>query len=149
MQTMVKRSMDQKLRLRNFDARNERIETGAVVTRRKGLSGVETEQGVCYQWKATGQCSRADVCSFQHDRDDRGKPTPKTAPPSEPPTERSASRKKNLRGWSRVFWKPVNLQDCVWENLYRTIMKTILQEKETIHYSITIWFTNLFLCPKP
>ena len=28
------------------------------------------------------------------------------------------------------------------------IMKTILQEKETIHYSITIWFTNLFLCLK-
>ena len=52
--------------------------------------------------------------------------------------------KKDLR----VFWKLVNLQDCVWENHYRTIMKTILQEKETIHYSITIWFTNLFLCLK-
>ena len=40
----------------------------------------------------------------------------------------------------RVLWKPVNLQDCV--------MRTILQEKETIHYSILIWFTNLFLCLK-
>ena len=29
----------------------------------------------------------------------------------------------------RVPWKPVNLQDCVWENHYRIIMKTILQEK--------------------
>ena len=29
----------------------------------------------------------------------------------------------------RAFWKPVNLQDCVWENLYRIIMKTIVQEK--------------------
>ena len=48
-----------------------------------------------------------------------------------------------------VFWKPVNVQDCVWENLYRIIMRTILQEKETIHYSIIIWFTNLFLCTKP
>ena len=48
----------------------------------------------------------------------------------------------------RVFWKPVNLQDCVWENLYRTIMKTILQEKETTHCSISIWFTHLFLCLK-
>ena len=38
----------------------------------------------------------------------------------------------------RVFWKLVNLQDCVWENLYRIIMKTILQEKETIHCSINI-----------
>ena len=27
-------------------------------------------------------------------------------------------------------------------------MKTILQEKEKIHYSITTWFTDLFLCLK-
>ena len=26
----------------------------------------------------------------------------------------------------RVFWKLVNLQDCVWKNLYRIIMKTTL-----------------------
>ena len=37
-----------------------------------------------------------------------------------------------------VSWKPVNLQDCVWENHCRFIMKTILQEKETIHYGIKI-----------
>ena len=34
--------------------------------------------------------------------------------------------KQNLR----VFWKLVNLQDCVWENHCRIVMKTILQEKE-------------------
>ena len=28
------------------------------------------------------------------------------------------------------------------------ITKTILQEKVKIHYSITIWFTSLFLCLK-
>ena len=28
-------------------------------------------------------------------------------------------------------------------------MKTILQEKGTLHCSITIWYTNLFLCSKP
>ena len=37
----MKRSMDQKLRLRNFDARHGIIETGAVVKNRKGMSGVE------------------------------------------------------------------------------------------------------------
>ena len=31
----------------------------------------------------------------------------------------------------------MNPQDCVWENLYRIIMKTILQERRTIHCSIT------------
>ena len=50
-------------------------------------------------------------------------------------------KKQNLR----VFWKLMNLQDCVWEIHYQITMKTILQEKETIHHSITIWFTNLFL----
>ena len=46
MKTMVKRSTDQKVRLRNFDARNERIETGAVVTnRRKDSVREETSVG--------------------------------------------------------------------------------------------------------
>ena len=76
LKTMVKRSTEQKLRSRNFDARNERIGTGAVVKSRRGQRGVQRGKGVCYQWKAKGQCS--DKCSF---RDVRAKPTPKTAPP--------------------------------------------------------------------
>ena len=39
----------------------------------------------------------------------------------------------------RVSWKSVNLQDYVWKNLYRIIMRTILQERVTIHCSIIIW----------
>ena len=41
LKTMVNRSIDQKLRLRNFDARHGRIESGAVIKSRKGLSSVE------------------------------------------------------------------------------------------------------------
>ena len=41
LKTLAKRSKDQKNRVRNFDARNERIETGTVVTSRRELSGVE------------------------------------------------------------------------------------------------------------
>ena len=37
LKTIVKRSIDQKLRLRNFDARHEKIETGAVVKSRRGI----------------------------------------------------------------------------------------------------------------
>ena len=51
LKTMVKRSIDQKLRLRNFDARHGRIETGAVIKNRKGMSGVEGGDAVCYKWK--------------------------------------------------------------------------------------------------
>ena len=99
LKTMVIRSIDQKLRLRNFDARNENVETGAVVTSRRRLSGIQRGKGICYQWKAKGQCSRGDQGSFRHESHDRAKPTSKAAPSSEPPTPRgrSASRKR-IRG---------------------------------------------------
>ena len=80
LKTMVKRSIDQNLRFRNLDARFERIDTGEVVTNRRGQRGIERGQGVCYQWTAKGQCLSRDQCSFWHDEDNRAKPTPKTAP---------------------------------------------------------------------
>ena len=49
LKTMVKRRKDQKLRVRKFDARNDRIETGAADTSRRGLSGIERGQGICHQ----------------------------------------------------------------------------------------------------
>ena len=48
----------------------------------------------------------------------------------------------------RVSWRPVNPQDCLCKNLYRVIMKTILQEKEIIHCSITILVHNFFPMPQ-
>ena len=50
MKTIVK-SIDKKVPLRNFDARHEKIETGAVLKNRKGRIGVEGGKGICYQWK--------------------------------------------------------------------------------------------------
>ena len=47
--TMVKRSIDRKLRLRNLDARHGRIESGAVAKSRKGLTGVDGGKGIRYQ----------------------------------------------------------------------------------------------------
>ena len=82
--TTVKRSIDQKIRSQNFLARNERNETGAVVKHRRDKSGVEKGPRECYQWKAAGQCSRGDNCSFRHDWNESGKSTPKSAPSSEP-----------------------------------------------------------------
>ena len=59
LKTIVKRSIDQKLRLRKSDARNEKIEIGAVVKNRKGLSGVK------------GQRSKGNQCSSRHECNDR------------------------------------------------------------------------------
>ena len=97
LQTMVKRSMHQKLPLPNFDARHGRIETGAVVKNRNWIKWhLKEEKGICYQWKAKGQCSKGDQCRFRHESNDRAqKPTPKAATPSEPSMTRgrSVSRK--------------------------------------------------------
>ena len=93
--TLVMRSTDQKLRLRNFDARHGRIESGAVAKSRKGLIGVEGGKGICYQWKEKGQCSQGDRCSFRHETQDRAqKPEHTAATPSEP-TWRSIRGKSN------------------------------------------------------
>ena len=42
-----------------------------------------------------------------------------------------------------VSWKPMNPQECAWQNLYRNVKRTILQEEGTIHCNITIWHTTL------
>ena len=55
---------------------------------------------------------------------------------------------KKLKQKLRVFWKLMNQRDCVWKIRCRIVIKTMLQEKEKIHYSTTIWVTNLFLCLK-
>ena len=91
----MKRRVDQKLRLRNLDARHGKIETGAVVKSRKGSIGVERGKSIC---------SRRDQCSFPHESNDRAKPTPKAAPPSEPSMtrSRSTSRKRSDRGRSQT-----------------------------------------------
>ena len=96
LKTMVKRSTDQKLRSRNFDARHGRIETGAVIKNRKGMSGVEGGKGICYQWKEKGQCSQGDRCSFRHESNDRAqKPDHNAATPCEPTVSRGRSVSKN------------------------------------------------------
>ena len=103
LKTMVKRRTDQKLRLRSFDARHGRIESGAMIKSRKGFIGVEGGKGFCYQWKEKGQFSQGDRCSFRHETQDRAqKPGHTAATRSEPTASRglSVSRKRSIRGKS-------------------------------------------------
>ena len=62
---MVTQHVDQTIWTRNFKAQNQRIETGVFVKSQNGRN-VSTESKVeeCFQWKANGQCSRGDSCSF-------------------------------------------------------------------------------------
>ena len=71
--TRVKRSIEQDLRNRNFGGRNGNYERNAVVknqgTKQLGQRILED----CWQWKANGQCSKGDNCSFRHDINKRAK----------------------------------------------------------------------------
>ena len=95
--------IDQKLRLRNFDARHGKIESEAVMKSRKGIIGVGGGKGICEEWKEKGRCSQGDRCSFRYETQDRAqKPGQTAATPSEPTASRgrSVSRKRSIRGKS-------------------------------------------------
>ena len=45
------------------------MERGAATKSQKGSNvNAERRVGECHQWKAIGQCSKGDSCSFSHDR---------------------------------------------------------------------------------
>ena len=62
LRTMVRQHVGQMIGTRNFKARDERFETGALVKSHKGRSvSVERKVGECFQWNAT-ECSKGDSC---------------------------------------------------------------------------------------
>ena len=67
--------------------------------------------GDCWQWKASGQCSKGDNRSFRHDVNKRAKTTQSNPSPSSSTgqNERNASRTRSPRGKSpsgRMFRLP-------------------------------------------
>ena len=67
LKTMVKRSIEQDLRNRNFGARTGNYERNAVVKNQGTKQRGQTILGDCWQWEANGQCSKGHNCSFRHD----------------------------------------------------------------------------------
>ena len=73
LKTMVKRSIEQNLRMKNFEARNGNYETNAVVNNQGTKQRGQRILGDCWQWETNGQCSKGDNCSFRHDMNKRAK----------------------------------------------------------------------------
>ena len=73
LKAMVKRSIEQEIRNKNFEARSGNFEKNAVVKNQGTKQRVQRSLGDCWQWKANGQCSKGDNCSFRHDVNKRGK----------------------------------------------------------------------------
>ena len=106
LKAMVKRSIEQNLRMKNFEARNGNFETSAVVKNQRVKQREQGSLGDCWQWKANRQCSKGDNCSFRHDISKRAKTTqPNSSPRSfmqqnERKASKNASRTRSLRGRS-------------------------------------------------
>ena len=96
---MVKRSIEQNLRLKNFEARNGNFETSAVVKNPRKKQRGQRSLGDCWQWKAHGQCSKGNNCSFRHDLNKRAKSTQPNSSPrsSTQQSVKNASRTRSPR----------------------------------------------------
>ena len=99
LKTMVKRSIEQEKRNKNFGARNENYERNAVVKNQGSKQRVQRILGDCWQWKANGQCSKGGNCSFRHDMNKRAKLTQPNPSPNSfmQQNERKASRTRSPR----------------------------------------------------
>ena len=88
--------------MKNFEARNGNYETSAVVKNQRTKQREQRSLGDCWQWKANGQCSKGDNCSFRHDMNKRAKSTqPNPSPRSSTQQNvENASRTRSPRGKS-------------------------------------------------
>ena len=102
LKTMVKRSIEQEIRNKNFGARHGNYERNAVVKNQGTKQRVQRILGDCWQWETNGQCSRGDNCSFRHDTNKRGKMTQPNPSPNSfmQQSERKSSRTRSPRGRS-------------------------------------------------
>ena len=100
LKTMVKRSIEQNLRMMKFEARNGNFETSAVVKNQRVKQREQRSLGDFWQWTANGQCSKGDDCSFRHDINKRAKSTQPNPSPrsSTQQSVKNASRTRSPRG---------------------------------------------------
>ena len=100
LKTMVKISIEQDIRNKNVGARN--YERNAVFKNQGTKQRGQRILGDCWQWEATGQCSKGDNCSFRH-TNKRAKMTQPNPSPNSfmQRNERKASRTRSPRGKSQ------------------------------------------------
>ena len=102
LKTLVKRSIEQHIRNKNFGARNGNYEKNAVVKNQGTKQRVQRILGDCWQWETNGQCVKGDNCSFRHDMNKRGKSSPSNPSPNSfmRQNERKPSRTRSPKGKS-------------------------------------------------
>ena len=100
LKAMVKRSIEQEIRNKNFGARFGNFQKNAVVKNQGTKQRVQRFPGDCWQWEVNGQCLKGDNCSFGHDMNKRGKSSPSNPSPNSfmRQNERKPSRTRSPRG---------------------------------------------------
>ena len=106
---MVKRSIEQNLRNKNFGARNGNYERNAVVKNQETKQREQRSLGNCWQWKANGQCSKGDNCSFRHYINKREK----TTQPNPSPSSSTRQRERETRREPEVPQERVPVVECL------------------------------------
>ena len=120
LKTMVKRSIEQEIRNKNFRSRNGNFEKNAVVKNQGTKTAWTKNSWRCWQWETNGQCVKGNDCSFRHDINERAK-----IDIAEPFSDtyaaecENASRNRSPRGRSaprgRMYRWPC--KDLLWRNL--------------------------------
>ena len=100
LKTMVKGSIEQEIRNKNFGSRNGNFEKNAEVKNPGTKQREQRTLGDCWQWETNGKCVKGDNCSFRHDMNKRGKVAPSNPPPNSfmRQSERKSSRTRSPRG---------------------------------------------------
>ena len=102
LKAMVKRSIEQEIRNKNFEARIGNVEKKAVGKNQGTKQRVQRILGDCWHWETNGQCVKGNNFSFRHDVNKRGKSSPSN--PSQnsfmQQSERKSSRTRSPRGKS-------------------------------------------------
>ena len=102
LKAMVKRSIEQEIRNKNFGSRNGNSEKSTVVKNQGTKQRVQRILGDCWQWESNGQCIEGDNCSVRHDINKRSKMTQSNTPPNSfmQQNERKSSKTGSPRGRS-------------------------------------------------
>ena len=122
---MVKRSIEQNLRIKNVEARNGDDERNAVVKNQGTKQSEQRIPGDCWQWETNGQCVKGDNCSVRHDMNKRAELTQPNPSPSSSMRQnvKNASRTRSPRG-KKPKWEDGStaVQGLPERNLHHSIL---------------------------
>ena len=102
LKALMKRSIEQEIRNKNFGARSGNFENNVLVKNQGTKQRVHSILGDCWQWESNGQCVKGNNCSFRHHLNKRGKSSPSNPSPNSlmQQKERKPSRTRIPRGRS-------------------------------------------------